>query len=166
VREDGSRDHDQDRCAQHLAEDVRQGAAHRGIGCEDGELGSGVGRKAPVRRVVKGDQCGAAHRAQQLRGPIDGDLRVVASDDGAGERDGGVQICRATAEGLCDQDAAQHAQCPSGGDHHPAGICRIGLAQQDCGVHAVAEEDENERAHELAKPDGVHHSSFWASMPK
>ena len=59
-----------------------------------------------------------------------------------GESDGGIQVRGGTAEGLRDQHSAEHGQCPSGGDYHPAGVCRVGLAQQDGGVYAVAEQDE------------------------
>ena len=131
--------------------------AHRmmdcAIGAEDAELGCGIGSDRPVRRIVQGHQGRAADGAQHLRGPEREQLRVVAAGDCGRERDGGIKIGAGAAEGLGCQYSAEHGDGPAGGDDHPARVGRVGLAQGDAGIDAVAQQDENKGAHKLAKPD-------------
>ena len=68
----------------------------------------------------------------------------------------GLRLRAGTAEGLRHQHSAEHGQRPAGGDHHPAGIRRVRLAQRHAGVDAVAQQHQNQRAHKLAKPDRMH----------
>ena len=68
----------------------------------------------------------------------------------------GFRLRAGTAEGLRHQHAAEHGQRPSCGDHHPARVGRIRLAQRYAGIDAVAQQHQNQRAHELAKPDRMH----------
>ncbi len=144
--------------------DVEDGAAHRAIGAEDAELRGGIGREAPVRRVMQRHERGAAHRTEQLRRPQAQQLRVVAAGDRRGQRDGGIKMRAGTAEGLRHQDAAEHSQSPSGCYHHPSGVSGIGLAKRNGGVHAIAQQDQYQRSHKLAKPHRMHQGCFRAEI--
>ena len=105
-----------------------------------------------MRAIVQRHQASAAHGAQQLRQPQAEHLRIISADDGNGQRNGGIQICAGAAKGLRHQHAAEHAQRPSDGDHQPAGVLGIVLAQDHAGIDAAAQQHQHQRAHEFAKP--------------
>ena len=148
--------HHQHRRAESLAQNVEQRAAHCRIGAEHAQLGRRTRRQLPVRRIVQRHQRRAGHGAQQLRRPHAQQLRIVAAVHRDGQRDGRIEICAGAAEGLRHQHAAKHRQRPPCGDHHPSRVGRIGLAQRNAGIDAVAQQHQNQRAHKLAEPNRMH----------
>ena len=81
---------------------------------------------------------------------------IIPADDGRRQRDGGIEVRSRATEGLRHQDAAQYAQRPASGDHHPAGIGCIGPAKRYVGTYAGAQKHKDQRAHKLAQPNRVH----------
>jgi len=49
------------------------------------------------------------------------------------------------------EDAAEHGEGPAGGDDHPAAVLGFAALEQDSGVDAVAQHNQDEGTHKFAQ---------------
>ena len=80
--------------------------------------------------------------------------------DTKGESDGGIQMRVGAAEKVSSEDSAHDGEAPSGGDHEPSGVLRLGALEQDCGHYSVAEQDHHKGAHKFAQHRGTQHAQL------
>ena len=133
-----------------LAEHVRRRLADRRRGAEDRQLRRGVGRLRPVRQVVQPDEHRAGERPEELAADQRPDpLGRHRAEHRTGQDAGRVDVPRRPRR-AGRVDAGHHRERPPGGDHQPAGVLGLRLAQQHAGDDPVAEQDEHHRAQELA----------------
>ena len=139
-------------------DDVVRRVADRRRRAEHGELQARVLGLAPVRQVREPHQRRADHRADELARQVLGNVTPLrVADRREPERHRRVEM---RAAELADrEDADHHAHRPAPGDHDPAGVLGLGLAQQHRCHHTVAQQDQERRPDRLRSEDAQELSS-------
>src|SRR5881227_2035300 len=124
--------------------------ANRRRGGEDGELQSLVLSAGPMREIRQPHQHRAEERARKLAQEVAGHVSPGKLVDGCqAQRYRRINV---GAAHLPDRvNGHRHGQRPSRGDHDPAGLLSLRSVEQHTRHHAVAQQDQKRRAHQLSR---------------